>query len=185
VPERVDDVLAHETLCSLPVARLNSGEDRLMLSDVTRLPVRLAGATGQQAPPDLDDPERVQRADDVFVVRCAGEREVKLSAGVVDRVGFGGVRFECNRLTQGGEVIRLCAFRSQAGDTRLMTASSPRSVTRKPRCGSASISPSPASRRSASRTGVREMPRRSARSICESRAPGAISPLRIRALIWS
>ena len=37
-------------------------------------------------------------------------------------------------------------------------------------------SPSPVSRRSASRTGVREMPSCSASSTCPSRAPGGISP---------
>ena len=58
-------------------------------------------------------------------------------------------------------------------------------AARKPRLGRNSASPSPVSRRSASRTGVREMPSCSASSTCPSRAPGGISPESIIARIRS
>ncbi len=52
-------------------------------------------------------------------------------------------------------------------------------VTTVPRCGRVSTNPSPSSRRSASRMGVRDTPKRVARSTSSSRVPGSSLPVAI------
>ena len=131
--------------------------------------VGLHGAAGQQPPADLDDP--LARPPCGAGRRCGGARdlEVERAAGVVglDRrvrsppprssPGSAEVLARCGGRRPGGR----CPARSGTGPRGgAMTDSSPRSATRKPWLARDVTRPSPTRRRRASRTGVREIPRR-------------------------
>ena len=180
--------------CARPSARRRArrrapstaASDRAVLGDVGLAPVGARRAGGEQAAADLDDPQRLEHDDELAVAGRGGEREVEVAARVVGGDPRRRRLLARDRLLQRGSGRRACgaprraarsrARRSERTSSRRSTSSRPGLAARKPRFGRNSASPSPVRRRSASRTGVREMPSCSASSTWPSRAPGGISP---------
>ena len=168
------------------VARGDRGEQRAVLGDVGALPARARGARGEQAPADLDDPQRLDHGDELAVAGGVREHDVEVAAGVVrgdPRVG-GRLARRSTRAAPPGAPRSGAARRAARCPARPASAPragaarrrAPGSAARKPRLGRNSARPSPVRRRSASRIGVREIPSCSASSTWPSRAPGGISP---------
>ena len=179
------DVLAHDALGPVAVARLDRGEKLRVLGDVGVLPVGLRAPPREEAPADVGDPERVDEPEERVVPRRLRDREMERATGVVCDRGRAGRPLVVDRRRSAARslsVRRSAARRARTGSRcrrtsrRSRTRPRPRSATKKPRFTSNSTSPSPTSRRSASRTEPREMPSASASSACPTRAPGARRP---------
>ena len=158
-----------------------------MLGDVGLLPVGLRPAAGEQPPPDVGDPERVDEPDERVVprrratatwnARLASCAAAAVRAASARRRPRAGARRDRSSVAPLGREPRDGRLEEEARLEALEDAArGRRSATKKPRLTSNSTSPSPASRRSASRTEPREMPSASASSAWPIRAPGASRP---------
>ena len=185
---RALDVLPHHRLRAVAVAAPRSPREAPRAR--RRRPPATSGCvpTAREEPAaDVGDPEAVD--DPRELPRSASPRRAPRGTP-----GSRRARLAAVRAARSSSIARRSAARSssvasrgrEAGDLRARAGAAPRaargrprgrrSATKKPRFTSNSTSPSPASRRSASRTEPREMPSASASSAWPIRAPGASRP---------
>ncbi len=135
--ERPADVLAHQPLRSVGVAGRDRVEDRPVLGHVGEQPVGLGQAAGEQPAPDLDDPQALERPDELGVAGGPGEQDVEGAARVVGlvRVAGGGVgvglRLEqCLECREVSGVARSAASRAIPGSSSTRTSRRPMTASR-------------------------------------------------------
>ena len=83
MPQRVTDVGEHQRRGAVAVAVRHRLRDGSVLARIGPGPVALGRASGQKAPTDLDDPQRLEDRHELGVARGASEREMEPATRVV------------------------------------------------------------------------------------------------------
>ena len=126
VAPRALDVLAHDALGAVAVARLDRGEQLRVLGDVGLLPVGLRAAPREEAPADVGDPERVEEPEERVVPRRRRDREMERAAGVVCDRGRARRPLVVDRSAERGEIRRPYGAPPRGARARARGAGAPR-----------------------------------------------------------
>ncbi len=116
---RASNVLCHDPLGIFGTAFLHRGRNLTVLYGVIGLPVRNRGASREQPPSHLYQPQRFEDPYQLLVVRCMRERDVKVTAGVMDRDAAAGPLLTRDRSVQLLHIVIGPSLRGKPGDARL------------------------------------------------------------------